>query len=70
MDETLKIMDLNNAYCRMVGYSRNELIGKSLLNMVTKDYRQFFSAKREDLLNREKDESKTAIYTLRKELPS
>jgi sigma-B regulation protein RsbU (phosphoserine phosphatase) len=53
MDETLKIVDLNNAYCRMVGYSRNELIGKSLLKMVTEDYRQFFSAKREDLLNRE-----------------
>jgi sigma-B regulation protein RsbU (phosphoserine phosphatase) len=51
MDETLKIVDLNNAYCRMVDYSRNELIGKSLLDMVTEDYRQFFSAKREDLLN-------------------
>jgi sigma-B regulation protein RsbU (phosphoserine phosphatase) len=53
MDETLKIMDLNNAYCRMVGYSRNELIGKSLLNTVTEDYRQFFTAIQEDLLNRE-----------------
>jgi sigma-B regulation protein RsbU (phosphoserine phosphatase) len=51
MDESLKIVDLNNAYCRMVDYSRNELIGKSLLDMVTEDYRQFFSAKREDLLN-------------------
>ena len=51
MDETLKIVDLNNAYCRMVDYSRNELIGKSLLDMVTEDYRHFFSAKREDLLN-------------------
>ncbi len=51
MDETLKIVDLNNAYCRMVDYSRNELIGKSLFDMVTEDYRQFFSAKREDLLN-------------------
>ena len=51
MDESLKIVDLNNAYCRMVDYSRNELIGKSLLDMVTEDYRHFFSAKREDLLN-------------------
>ena len=51
MDETLKIVDVNNAYCRMVDYSRNELIGKSLLDMVTEDYRHFFSAKREDLLN-------------------
>jgi sigma-B regulation protein RsbU (phosphoserine phosphatase) len=53
MDETLKIVDLNNAYCRMVGYLRNELMGKSFLNMVTEEYRHFFSAKREDLLNRE-----------------
>jgi sigma-B regulation protein RsbU (phosphoserine phosphatase) len=52
MDETLKVVDLNNSYCRMVGYSRNQLIGKSLLNMVTEDYRHFFSAKREDLFNR------------------
>ncbi len=51
MDENLKIVDLNNAYCRMVDYSRNELIGKSLLDMVTENYRHFFSAKREDLLN-------------------
>jgi sigma-B regulation protein RsbU (phosphoserine phosphatase) len=51
MDETLKIVDINNAYCRMVDYSRNELIGKSLLDMVTEDYRHYFSAKREDLLN-------------------
>jgi sigma-B regulation protein RsbU (phosphoserine phosphatase) len=53
MDETLKIVDLNNAYCRMVGYLRNELMGKSFLNMVTEEYRQFFSAEQEDLLNRE-----------------
>jgi len=52
MNETLKIVDLNNAYCRMVDYSRNELIGKNLLDMVTENYRHFFSAKREDLLNR------------------
>lgn len=42
MDENLKIVDLNNAYCRMVDYSRNELIGKSLLDMVTENYRHFF----------------------------
>ncbi len=31
LDEELKIMDVNEAYCRMSGYEREELLGKSIL---------------------------------------
>ena len=48
MDETLKIVDVNKAYCRMVDYSHSELIGKSPLDKATEEYRQFTSTKRDD----------------------
>jgi len=50
MDKNLLVVDVNNAYCRMVMHSREELIGKSLLDMVTEKYRPFLSANRDDLL--------------------
>jgi phosphoserine phosphatase RsbU/P len=52
MDKNLLVVDVNNAYCRMVGHSSEELIGRSLLDMVTEKYRPFLSANREDLLHR------------------
>jgi sigma-B regulation protein RsbU (phosphoserine phosphatase) len=53
MGETLEIADVNDALCRMVGYSREGLIGKSLFDMVTDEYRLFLSSSREDLLDRQ-----------------
>ncbi len=53
MDETLKIVDLNQTYCQMVGYSRQDLIGKNLFDLTAEDYRHFVSANRQDLLSGE-----------------
>jgi len=53
MDKNLIIVDMNNAYGRMTGYSKKELIGKSLLDLATEKYRVFLSANRDDLLNRQ-----------------
>ena len=36
-DETGKIIDINDAYCRLSGYSRKELIGNSVEILVPKD---------------------------------
>jgi len=53
MDKNLIIVDMNNAYCRMTGYSKKELVGKSLIDLATEKYRIFLSANRDDLLNRQ-----------------
>jgi PAS domain S-box-containing protein len=49
-DENLIITDVNDAYCRMLGYERHELIGKSPMDLATEDFRQFLLANRESLL--------------------
>lgn len=50
MDQNLRISDVNDAYCMMVGYSRDELIGKSHLDLATEDYRDFIQTNRGELL--------------------
>ena len=35
MDESLRIVDVNDAYCRLLGYSREELIGKTPLDLAS-----------------------------------
>mgnify|MGYP000863694525 CR=1 FL=1 len=49
-DENLIITDVNDAYCRMLGFERHELIGKSSMDLATKDFRQFLLANRKNLL--------------------
>jgi len=41
MDEHLKILDVNQAYCGMLGYDREELVGKTPLDLATDEFRQF-----------------------------
>lgn len=53
MDKNLMITDVNDAYCRMVGYSRQELIGKTVFDLATQEYKQFLVQKRDELLSNE-----------------
>ncbi|MBT8329199.1 MAG: SpoIIE family protein phosphatase [Desulfofustis sp.] len=53
MDEELKIVDVNNAYCRMIGFSREELIGRHVLDLATDQFRSFMLANKEKYLARE-----------------
>lgn len=53
MDQELKIVDVNNAYCQMIGYSREELKGRHVLDLATDEFRSFMSANREMFLSRE-----------------
>ena len=50
MDEGLKIIDVNDAYCKMLGFSREEILGKTPLDLATDEFRQFMSANREEIL--------------------
>jgi sigma-B regulation protein RsbU (phosphoserine phosphatase) len=53
MDENLRIMDVNDAYCNLLGYSREELIGKTPLDLATEEFRQFMMTNKENILANE-----------------
>lgn len=49
-DVNLKITDVNNAYCRMLGYSRDELIGKTVMDIATEEFKNYMIHNREEVL--------------------
>jgi sigma-B regulation protein RsbU (phosphoserine phosphatase) len=53
MDENLHIIDVNEAYCRLLGYSREEILGKTPLDLATEEFRQFMETNRISILSRE-----------------
>jgi len=56
MDGELTIIDVNEAYCRMLGYTREEILGKSPIDLASEDFRQFMLANREEILAKESRE--------------
>ena len=70
MDENMKIVDLNAAYSRMVGISRNKIIGKSLLDMVAEEYQTFFTTDGKSLLHQKNPEFECNILSFdRRKIP-
>jgi len=53
MDQNLVIVDVNDAYCRMLGYSREEILGKTPLDLASEEFRQFMISNREKILAKE-----------------
>jgi sigma-B regulation protein RsbU (phosphoserine phosphatase) len=53
MNEDLKIIEANDAYCKLLGFSREEILGKTPLDLASDEFRQFMLANREEILARE-----------------
>lgn len=53
MDEDLVITDVNEAYCRLIGYSREELIGMTTFDLASEDFKAFINQNRDELLAKE-----------------
>ena len=53
MDQDLNITDVNQAYCDMIGYSRDEIIGKKPSDLAADEFRQFLRLKTEEILSQE-----------------
>ena len=53
MDQDLKIIDFNNAYCSLLGYSPEELLGKSPFELATEEFREHMLLNKESLLSNE-----------------
>lgn len=52
LDDDLQILDVNEAYCRMLGYARRDLIGKSPYDLATEEHRRFLKLNKQQLLSR------------------
>lgn len=53
MNEEMVITDVNEAYCRWSGYSRDELIGTTTMDRATPEFRDFLLANKSALLSQE-----------------
>ena len=51
MDDKMRIVDVNEAYCRMLGYERGELMGMSPHQLATKNFQRFLESSDERLLS-------------------
>ena len=56
MDESLHIMDVNDTYCRLLGYTREEIIGKTPLDLATEEFKEFMETNRISILSKENRE--------------
>ena len=63
MDENLQIVDVNDAYCDMLGYSREEIIGKTPLDLATEEFKQFMEINKVSILAREYRKLEGAVMT-------
>jgi phosphoserine phosphatase RsbU/P len=50
MDDHLRIVEVNDSYCRMLGYRREEVLSKTTFDLATDEFRQFIAGSRERLL--------------------
>ena len=53
MDQNLVIVNVNEAYCRMLGYPREEILGKTPLDFASEEFKQFMVTNRADILAKE-----------------
>lgn len=63
MDEKLVIRDVNQAFGDMIGYSREQLVGKSILDFATDGYREFLLSCRENPFAMDSDNSEGIFAT-------
>jgi phosphoserine phosphatase RsbU/P len=49
MNEDLNIVYANDSYCRMLGYERAEILGKTPFDLATEEFRHFMAANREKM---------------------
>ena len=53
MDGAFKIVDTNDAYCRLLGYTQEELLGKNLRDHLTDDFSNYMLTNNETILDQE-----------------
>ena len=52
MNKDLKLVDLNNAFCLMIGFARKHLIGRNFIELANEQHGFYISANKDDLFGR------------------
>ena len=52
MDNDFKFTEVNDAFCQMLGYARDEIVGRSPFDLATREFNRFLQANAEKLLSR------------------
>jgi sigma-B regulation protein RsbU (phosphoserine phosphatase) len=63
MDVNLNILDVNEAFCRMIGYPRDEIVGKIPIDFADEEFKEVILTHREDLLARDYREFECAFLS-------
>jgi sigma-B regulation protein RsbU (phosphoserine phosphatase) len=50
MDDGLRILDVNESYCRMLGYRREDILGRTPFDFAAPEFQHFMAANREKIL--------------------
>ncbi len=53
MDDDLMILDINDAYCKMLGYDRSEVLGRSSADFTTEEFKRLIEPRCEEMLRME-----------------
>ena len=52
LDETMRIVDVNDAFCRLLGYRRREILGRRPYDFATPEFRHYLQASHAEVLTR------------------
>ncbi|MCU0538758.1 MAG: SpoIIE family protein phosphatase [Desulfobacterales bacterium] len=63
LDKNFVITEVNHAFCEMVGYRRDEIIGHTPLKFAAADYRQFLRINRDGFFARGRSGAEAAVMT-------
>ena len=61
MDSNLAITDINDACCRMIGHSREAIIGKTVFDFATEEYGRYLMINKDELSSRDYNESEGTV---------
>jgi len=64
MNHEFVVTDVNPAFCRMVGWDRDAILGRTPMRFAEKDYRQFLMLNREDLFAGDFTELESTVTAL------
>lgn len=61
LDRNYKITDVNEMYCKMTGFRRDEIIGKTPLDFSPEDHKDYLMSNREDLFSGEFEDFESTV---------
>jgi PAS domain S-box-containing protein len=61
LDDQMRIVDVNKAYCRLLGYRREEILGHRPYEFATPEFQQFLQASHAEMLSRSHRELRATL---------